>query len=474
MAAGGAGAAGAGLDAAEIMNGGPSRRRFLQVAGWGAASAAAAALTRQAFAQGKTRPPNIVLILTDDQGSIDVNCYGSDDLHTPHLDRLGQEGVRFTQFYVGAPVCSASRACLLTGRYPQRAELPSNAGGQQGMPGRQVTIAEMLKPAGYRTACFGKWHLGEQPDMLPNAQGFDEFFGHVQGCIDNYSHFFYWSGPNRHDLWRDEREVFEDGLFFPDLVVREAHRFMDENRDRPFFMYLPFNVPHYPLQPYERHRRLYRGMGEPRESYAAFVTTLDEKIGEVVSGIDALGLREDTVIIYLSDHGHSVEERTNYGGGNAGPYRGHKFTVWEGGIRVPCMISWPGRLPQNEVRGQMTHAADWLPTIADYAGVETPDRPLDGRNMRQIIDDPAAPSAHEVLHWEFGDQWAVRRGPWKLVKNGWESEVDGDTLPAAETFLAHLEEDPGERHNLAGERPDLVQEFTALHEDWAEDVELQS
>ncbi|MCP4641280.1 MAG: sulfatase-like hydrolase/transferase, partial [bacterium] len=187
-----------------------SRRRFLQYVSAGAVA------TALGSAQGQTAArPNVLLILSDDQGSIDLNCYGATDLITPNLDRLASRGVRFTQFYAGAPVCSPSRACLLTGRYPQRAQLATNAWGDRGMPAAQVTIAEMVRGAGYRTGIFGKWHLGDVLPLSPNEQGFDEFLGHKVGCIDNYSHFFYWSGPNRHDLWRNDEIHWEDGNYFP-------------------------------------------------------------------------------------------------------------------------------------------------------------------------------------------------------------------------------------------------------------------
>ena len=159
---------------------------------------------KRSVGTGTETPPNVVLIFADDQGTVDANCYGSSDLYTPNMDRLAREGVRFTQFYVGAPVCSPSRASMLTGRYPQRAELATNAWGSRGLPSRQVTIAEMLKDAGYKTAIFGKWHLGDDLELSPTKQGFDEFFGHRVGCIDNYSHYFYWRGPNKHDLWRND------------------------------------------------------------------------------------------------------------------------------------------------------------------------------------------------------------------------------------------------------------------------------
>jgi len=359
------------------------------------------------------RQPNVVLIFTDDQGSIDLNCYGSKDLHTPNLDRLAREGTRFTQFYVAAPVCSPSRAALMTGRYPQRAGVPGNVSsqpGRAGMPTEQVTIAEMLKSAGYTTGHVGKWHLGYTPETMPNGQGYDSSFGHMGGCIDNYSHFFYWSGPNRHDLWRNGVEVWHDGDFFGELMVDECKKFINGNKNSPFFLYWAINMPHYPLQGTEKWRRKYQHLEAPRRMYAAFVSTMDEMVGEVIRYMDALGLRDNTLIIWLSDHGHSVETRSFGGGGNAGPYRGHKFTLWEGGIRVPCIVSWPGRIPKNTVREQMAVSLDWMPTIAEYCGVKLPHRKIDGKSIVPVIQSADAPSPHEVLHWETGKHWAVRQG----------------------------------------------------------------
>ena len=443
-----------------------NRRDFLKATGTGLLALAA---SRDALAQPPSRP-NVVIFFTDDQGSMDVNCYGSEDLHTPRLDALAKRGVRFSRFYVGASICSPSRAALLTGRYPQRAEVTGNVGRNNGLPSGQVTIAEMLKAAGYRTALFGKWHLGEEPEESPLAQGFDEFLGHKNGCIDNYSHFFYWHGPNRHDMWRGDKEIWEDGAYFPDMVVREAARFIEANKDRPFFLHLPFNIPHYPLQGQAKYREMYAGIEEPRRSYAALVSTLDEKIGFVLDKLDEFGLRENTLVIFLSDHGHSVEERTNFGGGNAGPFRGHKFTFWEGGIRVPCIVSWPGRIPEEEVRGQVAISTDWLPTIAHYCGVEPPDHMIDGENIAPLIESPDAPSPHDVLHWERRDQWAVREGNWKLVINGPASTLDGKEIPAEKVFLSDLAKDPGETRNLAEEHPGVVERLTALHKAWRKDV----
>jgi arylsulfatase A-like enzyme len=450
-----------------------TRRAFLKAMGLGAAALSVPGLARVANAGAGPRKPNVVIFFTDDQGTLDVNCYGAKDLHTPNLDALAKRGTRFTQFFVGAPVCSPSRAALLTGRYPQRAELATNASGKLGMPGRQVTIAEMLKSAGYRTACFGKWHLGHAPEMSPRAQGFDEFFGHKNGCIDNYSHFFYWHGPNRHDLWRDDEEHYEDGSYFPDLVVREALRFVEENREKPFFVYLPFNVPHYPLQGQGKYREMYKGIESPRRMYAAFVSTVDEKIGRIVDKIDDLGLREDTIIIFMSDHGHSEEPSAFSGGSWAGPYRGHKFTLWEGGIRVPSIVSWPGRIPEGAVRNQAAMSMDWMPTLAHYCGAKLPACRIDGKNIAPVIASAGEESPHDVLHWENLKTWAVREGDWKLVYNGHATRTREGKIEKTEYFLSNLAENVTETRNLAGRFPDRVKRLTALHEKWAREAANQ-
>ena len=423
--------------------------------------------------------PNVILIYTDDQGSVDMNCYGADDLITPHMDALAARGTRFTQFYAAAPVCSPSRAAVLTGRVPQRAGVPGNVSsskGRSGMPSEQVTIAEMMKRAGYATAHVGKWHLGYTPETMPNGQGFVHSFGHMGGCIDNYSHFFYWAGPNRHDLWENGKEIWRDGEYFPDLMVSAGQQFIEDHREKPFFMYWAINLPHYPLQGKAKWHAKYAHLPAPRRMYAEFISSMDEAIGQLLQKLDELGLREDTIVIFQSDHGHSQEERTFSGGGSAGPYRGAKFSLFEGGIRVPAIISWPGRLPEGAVRDQLATACDWLPTIAELCEIPVPQRKLDGRSIVSLVQSASANSPHQTFHWQSGrglggSQWAVRDGDWKLIGHPNDTSKKAKITAADEFFLVNLAEDVSEMENLAGEYPEKVEHLKRLHEQWIKDVE---
>ncbi|MBE7501390.1 MAG: sulfatase-like hydrolase/transferase [Verrucomicrobiales bacterium] len=437
-------------------------------------AASLAPLAATPLAAQDTVRPNVILILADDQGSVDLGCYGARDLHTPHLDALAAQGVRFTQFYAAAPVCSPSRAGTLTGRWPVRAGVPGNCASQRGaagaLPPAEVTLAEMFRAAGYATAHIGKWHLGYTPDTLPRAQGFDHSFGHMGGCIDNCSHFFYWSGPNVHDLWRNGTEVFHAGEYFPDLMVQEAVRFMEQHRERPFFLYYALNTPHYPYQGDAKWLEHFRHVPYPRNLYAAFLAAQDERLGQLFAAVDTLGLRSGTVIVFHSDNGHSTEERAHFGGGSSGPYRGAKFSLFEGGIRLPAIVSWPGRIPQNEVRDQVAHACDLLPTLAELTGVSPPPVRLDGRSLARVLADRGATSPHaqHPLHWQVGQgpnaEWAVREGDWKLLGNVQDFGADGRSRGRVPLFLAHLGEDVGETTNRADQHPDIVARLRRLHE----------
>lgn len=396
--------------------------------------------------QLSARKPNVIIIFTDDQGTVDMNCYGAKDLVTPNMDGIAKRGVRFTQFYSAAPVCSPSRVGLLTGRTPQHGGLNGNVPlDSVGMPSQQITIAEKMKKAGYATAHIGKWHLGHHKETIPNAQGFDHSFGHLVGCIDNYSHFFYWSGPNKHDLWRNGKEVFHNGEFFPDLMVKEAGEFIDKNQDQPFFIYFALNTPHYPYQGSPKWLEYYRDLPYPRNLYAAFLSTTDDRIGALLGKIENTGLTNDTIIIFQSDHGASEEVRAHKGGGSAGPHRGAKFSLYEGGIRVPAIISWPGNLPQNEVRDQIATGCDWFPTIMELCKIPAAEHKIDGKSLLPVINSKSASSPHKIFHWKSGTSVAVREGKWKLVMSGKKAE------------LFDLPNDLGESRNLIKEHPKTVE-----------------
>lgn len=420
-------------------------------------------------AEKDAKRPNVLIIYGDDQGSVDLGCFGANDLKTPNLDRLAMGGLRLTQMYAPAPVCSASRVGLLTGRFPIRAGQASNGP----MRGDEVTIAEAFQKSGYATGHVGKWHLGEGDDQLPSAQGFDSWFGHLQGCIDNYSHFFYWSGPNRHDLWDNGSESHLPGQYFPDLMADRCSRFMEENREQPWLLYWAFNAPHYPYQGTPGWLKTYDALPTPRREYAAFLSTMDEVIGRVLDRLEQLGLADNTIVIYQPDHGHSTEMRAFGGGGNSGPYRGAKFSLFEGGLRVPSIIRFPGHFPAGEARDQFATACDWFPTLAEVCGVELPDVVLDGVSLGDVLVENV-PAPRERFYWQLGEgenfQWAVRDGRWKLIGN----PVD-TTLPEGERddggrlttpfFLADLESDISEQDNLADDYPDVVSSLKRLRDE---------
>ncbi|MCT4586503.1 MAG: sulfatase-like hydrolase/transferase [Carboxylicivirga sp.] len=413
--------------------------------------------------------PNVIIILTDDQGSIDMNCYGATDLHTPNMDELAQTGIQFNQFYVAAPVCSPSRASMLTGMNPHKAGLPGNASsqeGHQGMPSEKITIAEIMKDNGYQTAHIGKWHIGYTPETMPLGQGFDYSFGHMGGCIDNYSHFFYWNGPNRHDLWENGKEVWYDGQYFGDLMAEKADNYISQHKNEPFFIYYAINMPHYPLQPKGKWRDYYQHMDMPRRDYAAFVSTIDEYIGQLLATLEKEGLRDNTIVILQSDHGHSNETRTFGGGGSAGPYRGSKFSLFEGGIRVPAIISYPNKIKADQQRNQMALNIDWLPTIADYCNINTLPEGVEGKSLRRVIEKNHT-TPHEQFIWKSGGSWAIRQGEWKLIAYPRDNSGKGELDPDKDLlFLTNIKTDSSEMHNMALEYPEKLETLKSAYLNW--------
>ena len=429
--------------------------------------------------------PNILIILTDDQGTIDANCYGSTDLRTPNIDRLAATGVRFTQAYAHT-VCCPARAALMTGRHPQRGGVhhwtQGDLNGPDGinMALGEVTLAEALKPAGYRTALYGKWHLGAHRDFGPKKQGFDEFFGIRDGFIDNYNHYFL-HGSGFHDLYDGIKPVKAPGKYFPELMVQRSLKFIMQNKDRPFLLYVPFNIPHYPEQALKRFEAVYKDIADPaRRSYAAIVSTTDHYIGKIVDKLEALGLRENTIIIFMSDNGHSEEtgnrirvdnHRSGYpkghfygasGGGSTGKWIGQKGSFLEGGVRVPAIISYPAKLPKGEVRGQIITAMDWFPTVLDLCGVQQPSNSpkLDGHSVLPLIRSAKAKSKYKILHFAWGKKWAVREGDWKLIGS------DGN----AKVSLRNLVDAKPEAKDYAKAKPEIVQRLRTLHSDWVKEV----
>ena len=433
------------------------------------------------------RQPNVVIVLTDDQGTLDANCYGARDLHTPSIDRLAAGGVRFTQAYAHM-VCCPARAALMTGRHPQRSNVnmwtQGNLRAKSGvnMNLDEITLAESLQAAGYRTALFGKWHLGAAAESGPTRQGFDEFFGIRGGFIDNFNHFFLHQ-TGYHDLYEGTEEQFQPGKFFPDLVVNRALEFLEQNRDRPFFLYLPLNTPHYPEQPPEEFLKRYAELEEPRRTYAAFVSMTDANIGRVLDKLAELKLEDDTIVVYLSDNGHSTEDNQisvenhrsglpkghnygpNGGGGYTGKWIGHKATFLEGGIRVPTIVRYPAKLPAGVVRDQAVTAMDWYPTVLELCQVERPSTKLDGRSLLPVVESADAPSPHPVLHFQWINSWMVREGDWKLICH----QGRGQSAKPRYT-LHHLGEEHPEVKDHAGEQPDVVARLRELHEAWSRDV----
>jgi arylsulfatase A-like enzyme len=301
---------------------------------------------------------------------------------------------------------------------------------------------------------------------MPNGQGFDYSFGHMGGCIDNYSHFYYWSGPNRHDLWENNREVWMDGMYFQDVMADKVDRFLENNQNTSFFLYYAINLPHYPLQGKDTWRDYYKDLESPRDMYAACLSTIDERIGRMVKKLESLNLRDNTIIIFQSDHGHSTEERTFGGGGNAGIYRGAKFSFFEGGIRVPAIISWPGTLPENDVRDQMCINVDWFPTILDLCNISFDEDAVEGKSIKEVLL-ANAPSTHEAFWW-YADKnrWAVRKGDWKLLKNPVDPSRKAPITENDSLFLVNIQSNPGELENLAGKFPEKVTELIQVYTDW--------
>lgn len=428
--------------------------------------------------------PNFLVFLTDDQGYGDLSCMGETDFLTPHLDELAQSGVRFTDFYSGSPVCSPSRASLLTGRYPGNAGVRAILAGHRkatGLHAETPTIAQALKDIGYQTALVGKWHLGLKSGCRPNDNGFDYFYGFLAGCVDYYSHIFYWSMADgqtnpTHDLWENEKELYDNGKYMTEMISEKAVEKIREmhEKDQPFFLFVAYNAPHYPMHAPKKYLDRFPHLPPDRRIMAAMLSAVDDGVGEITDELKRLGILEDTVIYFQSDNGPSRESRNwldgrsdLYYGGTAGSLKGHKFSLYEGGIRVPCLVSWKNHIPAEQVIEEPCAAMDVFPTFLKMAGGDPSKYELDGIDIGGVLMN-GEQTPHEELYWEMEDQTAIRRGDYKLVINGRLCETEA---PCTQMFLSNLRTDPGETTNLAEQMPEVAAELAEKATVWREGIE---
>jgi len=419
-----------------------------------------------------SQAPNVMVIILDDLGVTDLGYLGASHMKTPYIDALAKNGAVFTNWYSNAPVCAPSRASVMSGRYPARAGVPSNGGElTAGMP----CLGSLFKGAGYRTAAIGKWHLGLSANTHPNAHGFDYFYGFLNGCIDYYSHRFYWGEPRRanfHDLWRNREEIFEDGRYFTERITEETVTFLDSVKGQRFCAYIAQNAPHYPMHAPDKYTARFAHLPLEQRLYAAMVSAVDDSVGAITEALRRNGQLDNTLLIFVGDNGATTEKRAGQGqqyatAGSNGKFRGFKFSVFDGGTHVPCVVHWPARVKPRSL-SQLAQSMDILPTVLDATGIQAPEG-MDGYSlMPALLQD--APSPHKELYWFNQGQLAVRRGPWKLVIDGkdFDRRSEGNQALTGEDalFLSNLDEDPGETRNLRRAHPNLVDELVTLAKRW--------
>ena len=410
--------------------------------------------------------------MTDDQGYGDLSCMGTTDFLTPHIDELATTGARFTNWYSNSPVCSPSRASLLTGRYPGNAGVRAILAGHRkatGLTPEAPTIATAVRDLGYQTAMVGKWHLGLDEKCRPNQNGFDYFYGFMAGCIDYYSHVFYWCMADghtdpTHDLWENDHEFYDNGRYFTEMVSEKAVekiREMNES-DAPFMMYVAYNAPHYPMHAPRKYLDRFPHLPWDRRIMAAMLSAVDDGVGQITDELKRLGIYEDTIIFFQSDNGPSRESRNwmdgrgdPYYGGLPGGLKGHKFSLFEGGIRVPGIFSWPGHIPAGQVIDEPCAAMDVFPTLLTIAGGDPAKYELDGLDISDVLMN-GGKTPHEEIYWEMEMQTAIRQGNYKLVLDG--QLIEGEP-PQDPVFLSDLSVDPSETTNLAAQYPELTEEL---------------
>ena len=408
--------------------------------------------------QNAPRPPNVVFIMADDLGYADISCYGRPDISTPNIDGLAAKGVRLLQAYANSAVCSATRTALITGRYQYRLPIGLEeplAGRDVGLPPNHPTLPSMLKKAGYGTTLVGKWHLGLLPKFGPLQSGYDHFYGFRGGAVDYYTH----ANQNKEDLWDDDVQVHQMG-YLTDLLGSRAVEVVNgyAQSGRPFLMSLHFNAPHWPWEApgdqAESNRlgsaNLHDFDGGTQKTYQRMIQEMDLQIGRVLDALNALGLAENTIVVFTSDNGGERFADT-------WPFTGRKTELLEGGLRIPAIVSWPARIPQGRTADQVAITMDWMPTLLSASGVTTPDPafPTDGINLLPILTMNAA-SVERKLFWRYkaNAQRAARDGDYKYLKI-----LDN-------TFLFNVVEDPMERANLKARRKDIYDRIVAEWHEW--------
>ncbi|MDC0066319.1 sulfatase [Verrucomicrobia bacterium] len=429
-----------------------------------------------------SKTPNFIVIFTDDQGFEDIGCFGSPKIKTPHLDKLAAEGRKFTSFYSANSVCSPSRAALMTGCYPTRVSVPGVLfpRHKEGLNPDEITIAEVLKTKGYATSCIGKWHIGHKPKFLPTRQGFDSYYGIPYSndmTIDpeaklaadiNLREGFTLDRiknekpkKNLVPLMRNE-EVIEypcDQTTLTKRYTEEAVKFIEKNEDKPFFLYLPHTMPHIPLFASKK----FKGKSD-RGPYGDTIEEIDWSVGEIMKALRKNNLDENTLVIYTSDNGPWKLKEGR--GGSAHPLRGYKFQTYEGGMRVPCIMRWKGKIPSGTVCDEIGATIDLLPTFANLAGAKIPDdRIIDGKNIWSIISgEKGARSPHEIYYYYKGNRLeSARQGKWKVRRSGKKSQS---------VELYDLDNDIAESKNLSQKNPELIETILKKMDKFDKDLKL--
>ncbi|MHC4573244.1 MAG: sulfatase-like hydrolase/transferase [Planctomycetota bacterium] len=432
-----------------------TRRDFLKTLGMATTALAVpgCANAPQLFSgKSSAGKPNFIVIFTDDQGYADVGCFGAEGFETPNLDRMAAEGAKFTSFYSAAPVCSPARAALLTGCYPMRVSIPRVLFPRDniGLNPNEITIADILKARGYATCCIGKWHLGHLPEFLPTRQGFDYYFGI----------------PYSNDMkpvvlieGEETIEVKPDQSRLTRRYTEKAVEFIKKNKDRPFFLYLPHTMPHVPLYASDAFK------GKSKQGlYGDVIMEIDWSVGQILKTVKQLGIDDKTVVIFTSDNGPWLSKGDH--GGCAKPLRDGKFATYEGGMREPAIMRWPGKIPAGMVCSEMATTMDFLPTFAKLAGARVPaDRTIDGKDIWALMTDPKAKTPYKEFFYYFERQLgAVRSGNWKLVL---ERKRGSRRIAAG---LYNLGEDIGEQNDVSAQHPEIVRRLTALADKIREDI----